>query len=807
MEPFLRRFPSIALVAIALLALCAAPSLAGNPSAFITGTVTQDGKPVAGAVVKAAGNNRTVETKTGADGHFRFPPLTLGSYLLSASYGKAGAEARVDLTIGGAAITIPLGTLKQIATVAVRSASTVRGSGGDVVLNSTTLTEMPYNNSFPEMMIQLPGAARGANGVVHMNGDHGVIDFQLDGVMLPEELNRDIGGEINLNDVSYISLMEGAYPAQYGLKFGSVFNISTRAGTGPAGFDGNVSYGSYATVNSTLGFHSPLAGGGGYDIAFSGMETDRGLDPPDFNSPHNDASSANQFARFTLPSGGDNYTNVTFVHSTATFQIPNDVQGGEPADTDDNENQEDVFLSMQFHHAIGDVGAWNFGPAFKSSNIQDFGDAPGDFAYGEAVNLTPPPYGNGGTPADCAMNPNPNYLPTTCAVSLNDNRTAFDYILQSDFTRIYGNHTFQAGATYDGTLVDKYYAVTLQPGNFLAPLLTPGTPDAPATVIDDTPNVGNTYTAYAQDSWRITPLWEADYGMRYDFFTIKSTTFFQGFGSTSPRLKLTRFYGTRASVYAYIGRFFEPPSFENVGPEAAYLLNIPLQCHLPTGAPLSDCLTQPAAQFDLKPERDTDLELGGHLPIGNGDLGLRVWQKNANDLIDDTQVGVTALHQDINYVLGRISQEALNYTLPLPRNGRAYVAFAHLLSLNAGCETQLLAPCYGQPTGFTPADHEQIWTVNSGVLLRDKRGGWYSVDEEYGSGLSSAVCPSQILFCSQTPHLTFSAEKGVAIGPKTALTFDIQNLLNDRYYVTLLNAQGNHYAPPRTFSMGVRFQP
>ena len=50
-------------------------------------------------------------------------------------------------------------------------------------------------------------------------------------------------------------------------------------------------------------------------------------------------------------------------------------------------------------------------------------------------------------------------------------------------------------------------------------------------------------------------------------------------------------------------------------------------------------------------------------------------------------------------------------------------------------------------------------------------------------------------------------EKAIAIAPKTALTFDIQNLLNDRYYVTLLNAQGNHYAPPRTFSMGVRFTP
>ena len=79
---------------------------------------------------------------------------------------------------------------------------------------------MPFNNSFSEMEIQMPGAVRGANGVVHINGDHGVINYQINGVALPQELNRDIGSEINLNDLSFVDLIEGAYPAQYGLRSG-----------------------------------------------------------------------------------------------------------------------------------------------------------------------------------------------------------------------------------------------------------------------------------------------------------------------------------------------------------------------------------------------------------------------------------------------------------------------------------------------------------------------------------------------------------------------------------------------------------
>lgn len=788
-----------ALTTALLILLSTAPSRAVNASAFLSGTVMENGRPVAHVAVTASGNNLTARTTTDNKGHFQFPPLALGTYVVEAKSGTTQGSVRVDLGSSGGTVSIVLGTLKEIGSVVATATNTLRGSGSDVVLNSTDLTQMPYNNSFSEMEIQMPGAARGANGVVHMNGDHGVINYMIDGVALPQELNRDIGGEINLNDLSFVDLIEGAYPAQYGMRFGSVLNMATRAGTGPAGFDGNFSYGSYGDTESTIGYHAPLAGGGGFDVAFSGMQTTRGLDPPDFNSPHNDASSVNQFARFTLPAGGNNFTNITLINSHSTFQIPNDVQFGEPADTDDNETQQDTFISVQFHHAIGDTGAFTFGPAFKSSRIQDFGDPNNDFIYGESLNETPPPYGNGGTSTDCAdaftVGPeNPTAFPTMCAYSLADHRTAIDYIMQGDYTQTFGRHTVAAGGSYDLSRVLKYYAVTLQPNNFLAPILTPAAPDAPTTVVDDAPNLGNTYQSYVQDSWRMSNLYEADYGLRYDFFTIRSTSFYQGFGAFSPRLKLTRFYGKRASVYVYIGRFFEPFSLENVSPVAAQLLNLPLE--------------RTVAQFDLKPERDTQLELGGHIPLGAGDLGFRVWQKNANDLIDDTQVGVTLLHQDINYVLGRLSQEAVNYTQPLPRGGRAYFSFAHVISLNSGCETQLLAPCFGQPTGFTPADHEQRYSIASGVLLRDLRRGWFSIDGEYGSGLSSAVCPVDTPgYCKRTPHTTFDVEKGVAISPKAALTFDIQNLLNDRYYVTLLNAQGNHYAPPREFSMGVRFTP
>ncbi len=128
------------------------------------------------------------------------------------------------------------------------------------------------------------------------------------------------------------------------------------------------------------------------------------------------------------------------------------------------------------------------------------------------------------------------------------------------------------------------------------------------------------------------------------------------------------------------------------------------------------------------------------------------------------------------------------------------------MSLNKGCETQLLAPCFGSPANFTPADHDQTYSINGGVLVNDRHSGWFSFDGEYGSGLSSAICPPGTRgFCKKTPHTIFALEKGFGIGSDTALTLRVRNLLNDHYFVTILNAQGTHYASPREFDLGLRF--
>jgi hypothetical protein len=753
------------LAALAATAAVLPPRTAAFAQAsYLSGVVVSGQTPVSGADVSVSGNNITLHAKTDAQGRFSFSTLPVGSYELraDASDGRSGT-VRIDLESGGASVTLAVLALKEIGHAGVSARAPVgRRSGTDVVINGEALSRSPAAGSFSEMLLQVPGAARGANGVVHINGDHSDINYVINGVSLPQELNRVIGNEVEPANVAFAEILEGAYPAQYGEKFAAVVNIATRSGGGPAGYTLEGTAGSYASYDSTLGYHAPL-GAGSLLVAVRNERSNRALDPPDPSSPHDAGSDTNQFFRYSVPVKND-VLDVTFTHSFQTYQIPPDIANGASFAQDDNEKQEDYFGQIQYRHAIGDHGSFSFGPSVKHSQIFDFPDYANDIAYGEA----------NAAAADCAANPQ------DCANSVYANRGSTDYRFNADYALRSPHHEIRAGSVYDLTTVSKDYAITLQPDNPYGA--------APFTIADRAPNVGHTYEAYLQDSWKMGDAYQLDYGLRYDTFQLFSTQFLTGSAQFSPRLKLTRLFGPRTSLYVYYGRFFTPYSFENVSPSAAALL-YPGQ----------------SGSFDLLPQRDSDYEIGGHLPLGSGDLGLRVMQKDATDLIDDTQVGFTNLHQDINYKLGRIATESLAYELPLQRQGRFYFSASHTYADVKDCETQLLAPCFSGPQlDWGPADHDQNWDISGGELLNDRRGGWWAFDGEYGSGLTSAYCQPLNDNCKVPPHTTFNVAKGFTLAPNVVLTARLLNIFNDTYRVTYLNAQGNHYALPRSLEVGFR---
>jgi hypothetical protein len=788
-----------ALCVAALAALI--PIAASAQAVFVEGTIVDDaGQPVAGATVRISGQNITLTKTSDASGRFVFSTLTVGSYDVSVAKGDLHAQQRIDVSSTGVTLRISLSKLKTIGRVVIATSNPIsRKSGTDVTIDATQLANLPTGSSLPSILTQLPSAALGSNGQVHVNGDHNGLNYYIDGVQVPANLNRVLGTEIDPSDIGYLDVLEGAYPAQYGDKFAAVLNIGTKANAGPGGYEISAVGGSFNTYQGSFSAHTQVgARGGSLTVASFFGQNSWGLDPPVTDPVHNASSDANQFVRLSLPVAGNDTLNFDAIHSLQTFQIPPDTSNGVPSATDDDEYQNDTFVALQYRHAIGDHGSLQFGPSLKVSNILDTNDLANDLAAGG-----PPPPPGGINCVDF----------TDCVFSVYANRTARDYRFNVDYALKSPHHTIRAGGLYDSASVLKNYAITLQP-------FSAKDPTGSFVAYDDSPNAGHQQEAYIQDSWTMGSTYQLDYGLRMDAFQIFSDNFDKGYSQFSPRIKLTRFFGPRLSVYAYYGRLFVPFSFENVNPVTAASLYY---------AP-------PPDTFDLKPQRDSLYELGAHLPIGPADLGVRIMHKVSTDWIDDTQVGATNLHQDINFPAGRVDAQSIYAQQNLQLGGRAYASVTHSIALNSLiCETNLLQNCslggyisgpgnaltpyYVSPGGgLVQADHDQHWDANAGWLVYDTHGGWFSINGEYGSGLSlgdpdviepgpppyayaadTACYTNDAVNCKVPPHLLFNVEKGVPIGQHVSASLSILNLLQDRYAITLDNSlQGTHYSRPRT---------
>ena len=767
--------------------LCSTSEVLAESGSYVSGTVLgADGRPAAGVDVTIRGQNLTVTQKTHPDGRFSFPALTVGDYTVTATQGILMQSRSIPLTAGGAELTLALTALKEIGSVSVIAVPYVKRSGTDVTIDAQQLARTPGNKSLPNILAQLPSAARGSNGQIHINGDHNGINYYVDGVQLPASLNRVLDSEIDADDIGFLDAIEGAYPAQYGDRFAAVLDIGTKVASGPAGANASLEFGSYGTIDTDLGYHEPLAKGGSVSVATHFAQTNRGIDPAVTQFVHDRSNDASQFVRVTLPAHGLDHYNLDVLHSHQTFQIPPDTANGVPATTDDDELQDDTFVSLQYHHAIKSHGSFSFGPSIKISHIVDSADPQNDLAPGSTQLVA--------GQANCTDFSN-------CPIfSVAADRLAKDYRFNADYNLRSAHHDIKAGALYGTTVVAKAYNITLQPFTAL-------NPNGTFAVSDTTPNVAHQQEAYLQDTWKMGDRYIADYGLRADAFQIFSTSFDQGFSQVSPRLKLTRLLGKKASVYAYYGRLFVPFSFENVSPLAA--------------ASLYTTQNNPGTSFDLKPQRDSLYEVGGHVGLGKGELGVRLSHKKSTDWLDDTQVGATNLHQDINFPQGLVDQETGYFQQSLPHNGRISVSVTHSAALNSlNCETQLLQNCAasGTPGGpLVQADHDQHWDMNAGLLLNDSRNGWYSMNIEYGSGLSlgdTSACPNgnivpngDTINCKVPPHIILNMEKGLALAPQTTVAFGMQNVLNDHYALTFDSAlQGTHYATPRTLSVLFRFQ-
>ncbi len=107
------------------------------------------------------------------------------------------------------------------------------------------------NAPFQQVLLQAPGVVQEEFGEVHVRGDHGDVQYRVNGVLLPESLNG-FGQEIDPHLIHSVTLITGTMPAQFGDRTAGIIDVTTKTGSQLNGTELSLYGGSYDTFNPSV---------------------------------------------------------------------------------------------------------------------------------------------------------------------------------------------------------------------------------------------------------------------------------------------------------------------------------------------------------------------------------------------------------------------------------------------------------------------------------------------------------------------------------------------------------------------------
>jgi hypothetical protein len=169
-----------------------------------------------------------------------------------------------------------------------------------------------------------PGVVADSNGFFHPIGDHAQTQFSIDNQPITDQQSRIYSNQISPQAVQSMEVITGVPPAEYGDKSSLVVHIVTKSGLDSPKPTGNLS-GSYASFKTPQAEVNTGAGNGrvGDFLSFTGLRTDRFLDPPEFDALHDRGTSASFFNRLDAHSGAANAFHLNVQAAPSSFDVPN----------------------------------------------------------------------------------------------------------------------------------------------------------------------------------------------------------------------------------------------------------------------------------------------------------------------------------------------------------------------------------------------------------------------------------------------------------------------------------------------------
>lgn len=769
------------------IALIASATVLAAPAFAATGQVDASvkdalGRPIPGAQVRLEGADGTAQATGTTDdaGHaiLNAPP---GVYSLNVR--KDGFQPGIMIvTVGDGATATSLVTLaaEQALTMqaqvqrlnAARNQLSPETGSSITRIDRQSIEQLPRGEDTPtnQVLLQAPGVVQDTFGQLHIRGDHGNVQYRLNGILIPEGITG-FGSSFDTRFVDHMDLLDGALPAQYGYRTAGVINVTTKSGTGTPGGRVDVQGGSHQDVEPSVQYGGS-AGPLDFYVAGNYLQNSLGIDnvTPEPEAVHDFTRQGKGFAYGSALLNPD--TRVSAIAGTAvqTFQIPT-LPGQTPGFTtagaaplpseslNDNVSPANHYGILALQGSLGDQVDYQIAGFTRYSSLHYTPDVTGDLQY---------------------------------------SGMATDVMHASILGGFQGDGAWRLGSSHTvrfGTFLSAEQA-TINDTAQVFPVKDDGSQasDSPQTVVDN--NMVDTYLlgVYAQDEWKLLDKVTLNYGLRFDLE--------DGFVKTNelqPRVGLVYQPVAQTTLHAGYARYFTPPATELISTTTA------ARFAGTTGAIDSD----PTTQFLPVPERANYYDVGILQQLLPGlSVGLDGYYKDVQAIQDEGQFGRALVYSIFNYTQGKIMGAELSGSY---RAGDLN-AYANL-TLSQALGTGILTGQYNfeadeaayASSNWIHLDHDQLLTASGGVSY-NFWGTRVGVDGLFGSGLRSGfantetVAPYTQFDVGASHTFQLPAVGDLEVRGSVTNVLDIPYELRDDSGIGVEAAQ---YGPRRAYYVGV----
>lgn len=603
-------------------------------------------------------------------------------------------------------------------------------------------TPLGENATLNQVLLRAPGVVQDGFGQIHVRGDHGSLQYRLDGVQLPEGLAL-FSSILSPRFADQLSLITGALPAQYGLRTAGVVDITVKSGTTNPGGEASAMVGSYNWVQPALEYGGRS---GNFDYFAVGQYVSNNIgieNPTPSTAPLHDAT-AQWYALTKLSAVADENTRLSFIAggASARYQIPN-VPGQTPAFP--------VNGITDWNSAVLDQRQWEdtyFGIASLQKSYQNFNMQLSGFARYSKLSYQPDALG------DLLYN----------GIAPWSQRSSLAFGVQADASwKVASDHTLRGGFLVQREQVSSFSqnnALGLVPDPLNPGELIPG--DRPVGFSDGSNLIGWTYSVYLQDEWKITPTVTVNFGARFDAISGQISE-----NQVSPRINVVWEPTPQISLRAGYSRYFVPAPLNQVGFAS-------LAARTGTTAEPENFINDP-----VRAERSDYFDVGLTVkPVDGLTIGFAGYYKFAENYLDKGQFGAPIQLASFNYANAQVKGFELyaNYDQG-PWSVYGNLAWSKVSATRINSAQYNFSPEDLSYIGsyWIAADHDQGWTGSAGAAYIFNQGSdratRVSADMLFGSGLrTSIVTPNDTslpayatLNLSVTQKVPINGSKGTQI--------------------------------------------